>query len=190
MKAQFRHFGISEDRVTWINYPNQSDQLPKGICKNQNLTKGQVAITYKHYLALKSIVEKKLEVTVVMEDNIEFLNNVPQKIEEYLSQLPSNWDLLFDSDFLGLKFIEYPLDSNKLVYKKSNQVSKQCHGSTKGCHFYLIKYDAAVRLLENFLPFDEVSDHYYNQLARKLNLEVFWAEPPNVHKINRKSSWL
>ena len=190
MKTQFRHFGIPPEQVTWINYPNQGDDLPKKICINPHLTPGQIAITYKHYLILKDIVKKKYNISVVMEDNIEFLSNVQTKIELYLSKLPANWDLVFDSDFLGLHFIEGPLTEGQLIYKKNNEITGQCHGSTKGCHFFLITLSAAEKLLENFLPFNDVSDHFYNHLIRELNLNVYWAEPPNVHKINRKSTWL
>lgn len=190
MKAQFRHFGIPLNNVTWINYPNYNDPIPKNICTNPQLTAGQIAITYKHYLVLDKIVKKRTEVSVIMEDNIEFFGNVPSALEKYLSQVPKTWDLLFDSDFYGLNFIEEPLVENKIIYKKKNEVTAQCHGSTKGCHFFLITLSAAEKLLKDFLPFNDVSDQYYNQLIRKLDLNVFWVEPPNVHKINRKSTWL
>ena len=190
MKTQFRHSGIPSHDVVWINYPNQGDKIPDSICSNPNLTLGQIAITYKHYLILEHIVKRKSEVSVIMEDNIEFLSNVPSRLELYFSQLPSTWDLLFDSDFYGLRFIEEPLIENRIIYKKKNEVSDQCHGSSKGCHFFLITLSAAEKLLENFLPFNDVSDQFYNHLIRELNLNVYWAEPPNVHKINRKSTWL
>ena len=49
---------------------------------------------------------------------------------------------------------------------------------------------AATKLYNNFLPFHEGSDHMYNYLFKKLDMNVFWAEPPNVHKIQRESTWL
>jgi predicted glycosyl hydrolase (DUF1957 family) len=118
MQAQLRHSGISASDVTWINNPNKDDVLPLGISRNADLTIGQVAITYKHYLALKDIVEKKLSAAVIMEDNIEFLSNIPERLSQYLSQLPDDWDCIFDSDFFGWHFIEGPIKSGQLVYKK------------------------------------------------------------------------
>ena len=190
MRAQFRHFGIDPKNVFWINHPNQDENLPNNICTNKNLTKGQIAITYKHYLALEDIVRNKKQISVVMEDNIEFLDNVPKRLNLYLNQLPMNWDLLGDSDFLGFKYLEADTNADTLVYLKSNSISEQCHGATKGCHFYMITYMAATKLLESFLPFHEVSDHYFNFLIRKYRLNVYWAEPTNVHKVMRKSTWL
>ena len=120
MKIQFMLFGISRNQVTWINHPNKGEPLPEGICTNSNLTIGQIAVTYKHFLALQDMVLHSYPVAVIMEDNISFLDNVPAKIEKYLSQLPPDWDLLFDSDFGGWLFIESPTDDDKLVYLKSN----------------------------------------------------------------------
>lgn len=189
MEAQFRHSGISKNDVSWINQPNKDDPLPEGICSNSSLTLGQVAITYKHYLALQDIVKNKYEVAAIMEDNIEFFANVPEKINVYLKQLPDNWDLLFDSDFFGLRFTESPVNPERIVYKKKNEGTLQCHGASKGAHFYLVRFDAAKKLLLNFLPFDKVSDHFLNDLIRKLDLNTYWADPPNVHKIQRASTW-
>ena len=190
MEAQLRHSGILPSDVTWINHPNKDDILPQNICTNPGLTAGQVAITYKHYLALVDIVDKKLPVAVIMEDNIEFLSNIPEKLSRYISELPEDWDCLFDSDFFGWRYIEAPVYLNKFVYKKSNYVTDQCGGASKGAHFIMVSAKGAKLILESFLPFSECSDHFYNFLAKKLELSCFWAEPPNIHKIQRKSTWL
>jgi hypothetical protein len=87
-----------------------------------------------------------------MEDKIEFLSPIPEKINEYLSQLPEDWDILFDSDFFGWRFIESATRSGQLVYKKKHGVTTQCAGASKGAHFYLLNYDPAKKLLSKFLP--------------------------------------
>lgn len=190
MQAQLRHSEIPASDVTWINHPNKDDTLPTGIVSNPSLTIGQVAITYKHYLALKDIVEKNLPAAVIMEDNIEFLSNVPERLSQYLTQLPENWDCMFDSDFFDWHYSEGPVESGKLIYKKSNEKTQQCGGASKGAHFLVVSAKGAQLLLKNFLPFSDVSDHHYNFLAKKLNLNCYWAEPPNIHKIQRQSTWL
>lgn len=188
MEHQFKTYGIPPEDVTWITYPNKTDFIPD-VCINDRLTKGQIACTYKHYLALKDIVENNHELAVILEDNIEFRGNVPSAIERYLNDLPQDWNAVFDSDFLGFKYIEGPIHSDCSVYLKSNQKSQQCHGSSKGAHFILLNLKTAKLLYDHFLPFDNVTDHYYNSLFRKLDMKVYWAEPPNVHKINRPSTW-
>lgn len=189
MENQFEKFGVPKEDVKWIMWPNKEDTLPEGICANPILPKGMVAVTYKHYLILKDICENKHPLAVIMEDNIEFRGNVPDAIERYLKDVPEDWDCVFDSDFYDLKFVEGPVYPEKSVYKKSNTVTEQCAGSGKGAQFILINLQAAQKLYSSFLPFHECSDHWYNHMFRLQNMNVFWAEPPNVHKINRPSTW-
>lgn len=178
MINQFQKFGVTD--VTWVNYPNKYDPLPEGICKNSILPRGHISCTYKHYLILKDIVEKQHPIAVIMEDNIEFRGNVPDAINKYIKDLPADWDCVFDSDYLLMKF-EGEITPDCSVYKT---------GKSKGAHFVLLTLSAATKLYENFLPFHEGSDHMYNYLFKKLNMNVFWAEPPNVHKIQRDFTWL
>jgi GR25 family glycosyltransferase involved in LPS biosynthesis len=189
MKHQFEKYGIPENQVSWILWPNKTDKLPTGISLNKALPKGMVAVTYKHYLCLKDIVEKQYPLAVIMEDNIEFRGSVPEAIEKYLKDLPPYWDCVFDSDYFGFTYLETPTDSNISVYKKSNEKTDQCAGSSKGAHFILLNLNAAQKLFKRFIPFHEGSDHNYNEIFRLENMNVYWAEPPNVHKIQRKSTW-
>lgn len=178
MEHQFQQFGITD--VTWINTPNKYDLLPDGICIKPDLPRGHIACTYKHYLILKDIVEKQRPLAVIIEDNIEFRGNVPEALSRYLKDLPDDWDCVFDSDYFGMKF-SGEIKPDCSVYKT---------GTSKGAHFLFLNLSAATKLYNNFLPFHEGSDHMYNSLFKSLNMNVYWAEPPNVHKIERGSTWL
>lgn len=177
MENQFKVHGIPADDVVWITTPNKKDPLPSEICIHPTLTKGQIACTYKHYLALKDIVKNHHQLAVIMEDNIEFRGNVPTAIERYLQDLPPDWDMVFDSDFLGLT-------STGQVFG-----SVQKTGTSKGANFILVNLEAATDLVNYFLPFNNCSDHHYNDLIRNLGLDAYWALPPNVHKLMRPSTW-
>jgi GR25 family glycosyltransferase involved in LPS biosynthesis len=180
MEDQFQKFGIHAEDVSWILYPNKTDPLPPGICVKSDLPRGHIACTYKHYLILKDIVEKQYPLAVIMEDNIEFRGNVPESIFRYLKDLPPDWDCVFDSDYFDMKF-DGDIQPECSVYKT---------GTSKGAHFILLNLSAATKLYNNFLPFHEGSDHMYNYLFKKLNMNVYWAEPPNVHKLQRESTWM
>ena len=106
--------------------------------------------------------------------------NVPDAINRYIKDLPSDWDCVFDSDYFDMKF-DGEINPDCSVYKT---------GTSKGAHFILLNLSAATKLYENFLPFHEGSDHMYNYLFKKLNMNVYWAESPNVHKIQRESTWM
>jgi len=189
MENQFETHGIPNETVKWINWPNKYDTLPEGITTNASLPKGNVAVTYKHYLILKDICDNQYPLAVIMEDNIEFRGNVPTAIERYLKDLPPDWDCVFDSDFLGKYYDEGPTNPNMSVYKKSNEPSHGWGGASKGAHFVLLNLKAAQKLCAGFMPFCDGSDHQYKHIIRNEHMNVFWAEPPNVHKIDRPSTW-
>ena len=189
IERQFKKFGIPSAKVKWILKPNKDDPLPHNICSAAELTTGQIAVTYKHYLALKDIAVNRYPLAVIMEDNIRFRKNVPITLQRYLQDLPTDWGCVFDSDLSQLHYIEGPVSPDKSVYLKSNEVTQQCGGGSRGANFIFLNLNAATRMYEKFLPFNKVSDHYYNELLRDLNIQSHWSEPPNVHKIPRPSSW-
>ena len=128
-----------------------------------------------------------------MEDNIQFrgelTNNFPKKLKEYLDLLPNDWDLLFESDTLNYKNIgEDPVISNKKIYKKKNEITKYCHGATNAANCYIIPLKTAKLFYKEYLPIPVIVDHYMNYLIRKHKLNVYWAYPPVVHRLRRRST--
>ena len=78
MLNEFKNFGINNEDVKWITGYNKNeltDELINDITTENAkkiLTKGHISCTYKHYLALKDIVENNYEYAVIMEDNMAF----------------------------------------------------------------------------------------------------------------------
>lgn len=56
-----------------------------------------------------------------MEDNIgDFYENITERLNKYLNELPNNWDIVYDSvwgDYSDLH--EEKVTEDKLVYKKA-----------------------------------------------------------------------
>ena len=94
-----------------------------------------------------------------MEDNIGgFIENIPKRLEKYIEFMDNDWDIIFDSVWGNYKDMnEEEVVSEKLVYKKSNQITKNMngkiisHGSTRAAQFYLINLEGAKKLYDNFL---------------------------------------
>jgi GR25 family glycosyltransferase involved in LPS biosynthesis len=179
------------------------------------LKKGRISCTYKHYLSLKDIVEKDRPYAAILEDDVSFNQDIQltiQKIIEDANKYYPDWDIIFDGDInhswgpCAYYYDEEKVSSGKLVYKKNNLIREHMnsyiinyphllnptrgiiHGATRGANYYIVNQKSAKLLLENFLPFDNIIDHYYNVMIRKLNLNVYWSEPPFVHKMRRKST--
>jgi GR25 family glycosyltransferase involved in LPS biosynthesis len=206
LEYQFKKNGVSTNNIKWITYPNK-DEITQEL-RNQivmpnpsytcnlfvdancpNLKLGQISCCYKHYLALKDIVENKHEYAVIMEDAVEFWEPLEETLDKYISELNTyypDWDILFDSDWS--KYIENPLTPNRLVYPKNIQISNNDHGGTRCAHFYLLTQQCAKKLYENYLPFNNAPDWWMNDLFRNLNIKSFWAEPTMIHVYKHEST--
>lgn len=201
MLQSFKRVNIDNDKVKWMLSPNK-DQITDeiisqfvapgithtcGIAINaQNeLSKGKISCTYKHFLCIEDIVKNNYEYGVIMEDNMYLIDDVPKILDIYIQQLNKmypDWDILFDCGWQDppVRYIEQPLIEGQIVYAKTNEITNQCHGGTKCAQFYLINLKCAKKLYENFLPFNNAPDWWMNDLFRKLNIKSFWAEPSNV----------
>jgi len=181
--------GVNMDDVTFINYPNKKDLTYKikkeAVQKGIKIAEGWIAVTYKHYLALKDIVENSYPYGVIIEDNVAgFKNSIPDRLNMYLDQLPEDWDIVYDSDWITYQEIfEGNVTPEKLVYKKSNEITRNknneiiVHGGTKSAQFYMVNLKSAKKLYENFLPFNHAPDMWMNEIFRKLGINSYWAEP-------------
>lgn len=152
--------------------------------ERKGINKGQISLTVKHYYALKKIIEEKIEVAVIMEDNVTFKDDIKKLVNDYLEEAKSlNWDIIFEGDTHYLRYKEGKINKDKKLYKKSNKITRQCLGSTRCSNFYVINLEAAKRLHNIFVPFHNVCDQWSNHLFRRLDFNVYWVEPPKVHRI-------
>jgi len=202
LKCEFKKWDLNEKDITWIKGNNKNDlsqELINKICTNKNLKKGQISCTYKHYLALKDMIERERPYAIIMEDDVNFKNNIQEMLQLYIEELDRDherWDVLFDGDIEEkfcerCRYHEEQVIPERKIYHKSHKNEAYyggLMGSTRGANYYLLTLKAAKQIYENFLPFDNIVDHYYNCLFRKLNLNVYWSMPPFVHKMNRKST--
>ena len=197
----FKLSGIDINDVEFINHPNKNElnlEIKKNaVQKKSKIKDGWISCSYKHYLALKSIVENDYEYAVIMEDNIGgFYENVPQRLYKYLNELPKDWGVLYDSVWSDYSLLnEEVVTEEKLVYSKSNKMTYDkngkiiSHGGTRAAQFYFVNRESARILYENFLPFNHSADMWMNEVLRENNIKSFWSEPSLVtSKFNKSTS--
>ena len=194
-------YGVKTEDINFINHPNK-DELTyeikeKAVMKKSNIKDGWISCSYKHYLALREIVQNKDKYAVIMEDNIgDFYEDIILRLDKYLEELPKDWDVIYDSVWGSYQDMnEEKVSKNKLVYKKSNDVTRNdsgkiiSHGGTRAAQFYLVNNVSAKKMYENFLPFNHSADMWMNEVLRKANLNSYWSEPSLVvSKYNTKTS--
>lgn len=196
-----KNSGVNIADVTFINHPNKNELTykikKKAVQKKSKIKDGWISCSYKHYLALEQIVNNKDELAVIMEDNIgEFYEPIYERISKYLEELPEDWDVLYDSVWGDYKLLaEEEVVEKKLVYTKNNQLTRDgngkiiSHGGTRAAQFYLLNYESALKLYENFLPFNHSADMWMNDVLRKIDAKSYWSEPSLVvSKFNKRTS--
>jgi len=203
LKNEFQKWGLEDKDITWVKGSNKDDlsnELIRNICSNvDGMKKGEISCTYKHYLSLQDMIRNQREYAVIMEDDVNFRDNIQERLNKYMEELDErypDWDVLFDGDINSYygpacQYKEEYVVPGRLVYPKSHKDEVEqwgMGGSTRGANYYLINLKTAKILYENFLPFTKVVDHEYNHQFRKLDFNVYWSMPPFVHKMRRRST--
>jgi len=194
LEKELESCGVRMEDVTWIERPNKNEitpQMSKELFKPGPVhgTPGPwICVTYKHYLALSDMVANSYELAIIMEDNVSITDcDLPETINEWLRQLPEDWDVLFDGNWLSYARLNpagvpYPngqieeygekIRDGKLVYRKGNT-----SGGTRAARFYMLNLDCAKKLHYEYVPFNNIPDHWMNELFRKLDIHSYWSEP-------------
>jgi GR25 family glycosyltransferase involved in LPS biosynthesis len=200
--------GVATDDIKFINHPNKNEltyEIKKeAVQKNTKINNkvikdGWISVSYKHYLALKDIVDNDIEYGVVIEDNVGTIGqNIYERIDSYMRELPKDWDIVFESDQRILNYNytnEGSVNNNKLLYKKNNDITYRedgsviLHGGSRSAQFYFLSNSCAKKLYEHYLPFNHAPDMWMNDLFRKLDIKSFWAEPTFIKtEVNHKTS--
>jgi GR25 family glycosyltransferase involved in LPS biosynthesis len=209
MIYEFIKAGIDTSAVQWIRHPNKDEityqflntyimKTPSYIATQyipggpNSISRGVASCTYKHYLALEDIVKNKYEYSIIMEDNMQFVNgiNIPERVNLYIEQLNTfypDWDVLFDmSSDTRSDYHTYTAD--RVVYPRKLVYDNPWHGGSRCARFYLLRYKCAEALYNNYIPFNSPPDMWMNDLFRRLDMKVFWAEPNAVEDWHHSST--
>lgn len=188
MVAELRKVGLESS--VWLRNPNRPDVPPDLIRALKKaggrMTEGEFSATLKHFLALHLFLQSRSDFGLVMEDRIQFIGDFKERLENYLSVLPRNFDMVFEGDMMKIpgRGDEYSRTGSAdfSLYKMKRSVQDWSHGATNGAYCYLVTRSAAERIVRNYLPFSKVIDHHLNDLIRSLRLNVYWPLPPSVHR--------
>jgi glycosyl transferase family 25 len=145
-----------------------------------NFIKSQRSLILKHYYVY-NIIAEKYDCALIFEDDVIICDNFINKLNNYVSQLPKNYDMLFIGDGCNLHIKKDKLIPNKNIYEKCLW---EGGGATRCTDSYIITKAAANKLFEyiknlNYkinLPID----FFLNTALKDNNFKVYWAEPTIV----------
>ena len=125
------------------------------------------------------------EDAIVFEDDVVLCDNFMEILNKYLTQLPTDYDMLFLGDGCNLHIQKEDLLPEKYIYEKclyptewGGNGAARCSDSymiSNGCAKKMFKY---VKKLKNRINLP--IDWWINEAARHIQLKVYWAEPTIV----------
>lgn len=120
---------------------------------------------------------------MIFEDDVILCDNFIDKLNNYISQLPADYDMLFIGDGCNLHIENHKLIPNVNIYEKCLYPTRWGgDGASKCSDSYIITKVCANKLCKYMLK-DIIKlpiDWWLNVAARYNNFKVYWAEPTIV----------
>lgn len=155
--------------------------------KFEKIKLGSASLILKHHYVYKQIAEYDDNDNdfLILEDDVILTDNFMTILNQYMTQLPKDYDMLFIGDGCNLHIEKDKIIPNKFIYEKCLYPTKWGgDGATRCTDSYVISKKCARTLCDYFnnlkykinLPID----WWLNVAARDNNLKIYWAEPTIV----------
>jgi GR25 family glycosyltransferase involved in LPS biosynthesis len=159
-----------------------------------NYKKSTMSLHLKHNYVY-NIIAENYERALIFEDDVILCDNFIEKLNNYITQLPENFDMLFIGDGCNLHIEKNKLISNRNIYEKClYPTSWGGDGATRCCDSYIISKNCAKKLCEKINNLeDKINlpiDWWLNVAARENNFKVYWAEPTIVTQGTQKGLFI
>lgn len=87
-EQQFHKHDLSVERVSAINGHKLNLHIP-------GVKTGAIGCSLSHQLAVRLAKQNRYDSVMVLEDDVEFADNLQQQFSEYIKQIPVNWDIIY-----------------------------------------------------------------------------------------------
>ena len=169
---QFEKHNITEYEIIDID----RDELDGyDLTKFENLPNSYMAIGLSHLYAYNEI-KNNYDEALILEDDVIFCDDFMTVFNNYLKQLPKDYDMCFYGSCFHLHIEPQNLIPNKNIYEKSLE-----NGSTRTIHCYMVSKKCAIKVCDYFdnikYKINMATDMWLNIVARDINLKMYWAEP-------------
>lgn len=123
-----------------------------------------------HFTIYLDIIKNNYKKVLIIEDDAILCENFTTIFNNYLNQLPHDWDMTFLHN--GCDMHAPNITPDILWYKVP---------STRTVCSYMITLETAKKFVQNLLPIDKHKyfniDHVLNEIIDSLHLQVYWCEP-------------
>ncbi|MDB5198177.1 MAG: hypothetical protein JWO92_140 [Chitinophagaceae bacterium] len=183
LKSSLQRRKIMEDQLNKLNIPFEIFEAVKGMDLSEKemagyyeenyfrnrpgyFTPGAAGCAISHYLLYKKIVDEKIDVAIILEDDMILDKNFAEIADKVSAQIRNDEVILF----FYQSYYKIPLAGSTVLPINKNfnlyqVVSAVALRSTGG---YMIKYETAKSLLENLKPFSSFPDDWKSFYDRKI----------------------
>lgn len=139
-----------------------------------------MSLHLKHIYAYKLVAEND-ERALILEDDVILCERFIEKLNNYMTQLPEIFDMVFIGDGCHFHIEPHKLIPNKNIYEKGlYPTSWGGDGVSRCSDSYLISKKCAITLCDYLKKSDKITlppDWWINIAARDNDFKVYWAEP-------------
>ena len=154
------------------------------IIFDKTYKKSTMSLHLKHNYVYNLIAEN-YDNALIFEDEVILSDNFLDKLNNYIYQLPEDWDMLFIGNGCNLHIEAHIIKPDINIYKKCLHATNWGgYGASRCSDSYLVNKKCAIKLCEYIKnlknKIDIPIDWWINVASRDNNLNVYWAEPTIV----------
>lgn len=128
------------------------------------------------------LISENYESALILEDDVILSNNFTAILNEYMTQLPKDYDMLFIGNGCNLHIEPHKIVPRKYIYERGVHATNWGgQGATRCTDSYIVSKKCAIKLCEYIKNLSNKitlpGDLWLNVAARENNLKVYWAEP-------------
>lgn len=140
------------------------------------LTKGNVGAIYSHKAVIQHAKDNKYENILILEDDVEFHDDMNQLFFKFIEEVPSNWDMIFfgaNHSANNIWMTEPLIRVTEHVYKIIRSYANHC---------YVVRESAYNKLIEALSRKDKPNDVLVSDIQKEMNCYLFrphlaWQRP-------------
>lgn len=185
-KDEIDRDSISEEDMKLYNYNpekwNEFNSIWETKCDPRKLSLAEIANAITHIKIYKHIIDNKIDIALILEDDVILLENFKERLEKYIEQLKKeNFDTCFIGTSFGWDVNNYRENNGFFGKRNKNIISPFKNVYPMGCGFtadaYLISLNGAKKIYENIIPFVLPIDWMFNPIFVKENVKNYWGYP-------------
>lgn len=173
---------LDHDAVRYVDLPDayKSKYLPECRLSYKKMSASEISLCAKHRQVYRKIVDGNIQTALILEDDVIFHKNFVSLFNSYMIITPQDWDIIFPGDGCAFHFLK-TLGSMH-AYLKSPPLARASDS-------YVVRYDTALRFVNNFNEVFLPSDHQINYMMNFLNMKCYWWEPTIVTQGSQNNTY-